>query len=227
MPSLLERTPASVAQRYLCDPQILKEKNRLLRFICPVQVPHFQPFFLLWPLRVLMRQTRQAVRANNQSIFLRCLCLHLMRSKLNLAKRWLRSGNTSLLRHSHQGILKRGKYHCTIDLLFGWLGLVCFANKNKKILVIITALTLTIAPCQDRPRSFSMGQSMDKLQGRNLGRVFIFRSGRLHAAQFGVAIKTALPKVENSAQTTSRFSPVSHCVPPDRHNQSDCSIEIR
>jgi hypothetical protein len=26
---------------------------------------------------------------------------------------------------------KRGKYHCTIDLLFGWLGLVCFANKNK------------------------------------------------------------------------------------------------
>ncbi len=22
-------------------------------------------------------------------------------------------------------------YHCTIDLLFGWFGLVCFANKNK------------------------------------------------------------------------------------------------
>jgi hypothetical protein len=29
-----------------------------------------------------------------------------------------------------QGILK-GKYHCTVDLLFDWLGLVCFANKNK------------------------------------------------------------------------------------------------
>jgi len=29
-----------------------------------------------------------------------------------------------------QGIL-RGKYHCTIDLLFDWFGLVCFANKNK------------------------------------------------------------------------------------------------
>jgi hypothetical protein len=29
-----------------------------------------------------------------------------------------------------QGILK-GKYHCTIDLLFDWFGLVCFANKNK------------------------------------------------------------------------------------------------
>jgi hypothetical protein len=22
-------------------------------------------------------------------------------------------------------------YHCTIDLLFDWFGLVCFANKNK------------------------------------------------------------------------------------------------
>ncbi len=25
---------------------------------------------------------------------------------------------------------QRGKYHCTVDLLFDWLGLVCFANKN-------------------------------------------------------------------------------------------------
>jgi len=25
----------------------------------------------------------------------------------------------------------RGKYHCTIDLLFDWFGLVCLANKNK------------------------------------------------------------------------------------------------
>jgi hypothetical protein len=30
----------------------------------------------------------------------------------------------------YQGILKE-KYHCTIDLLFDWFGLVCFANKNK------------------------------------------------------------------------------------------------
>jgi len=30
-----------------------------------------------------------------------------------------------------QGILKGGKYHITVDLLFDWLGLVCFANKNK------------------------------------------------------------------------------------------------
>jgi hypothetical protein len=32
----------------------------------------------------------------------------------------MRAGNT-----------EGGKYHCTIDLLFDWFGLVCFANKNK------------------------------------------------------------------------------------------------
>jgi len=25
----------------------------------------------------------------------------------------------------------RGKYHCTVDLLFDWFGLVCFENTNK------------------------------------------------------------------------------------------------
>ncbi len=30
----------------------------------------------------------------------------------------------------NQGILK-GKYPCTIDLLFDWFGLVSFANKNE------------------------------------------------------------------------------------------------
>jgi len=29
----------------------------------------------------------------------------------------------------------RGKYHCTIDLLFDWFGLVCFENKNKNCLL--------------------------------------------------------------------------------------------
>jgi hypothetical protein len=29
------------------------------------------------------------------------------------------------------GNTKGGKYHCTVDLLFDWFGLVCFANKNK------------------------------------------------------------------------------------------------
>ncbi len=29
------------------------------------------------------------------------------------------------------GNIKGGKYHYTIDLLFDWFGLVCFANKNQ------------------------------------------------------------------------------------------------
>jgi hypothetical protein len=29
------------------------------------------------------------------------------------------------------GNTKGGKYHCTIDLLFDWFGLACFANENK------------------------------------------------------------------------------------------------
>ncbi len=31
----------------------------------------------------------------------------------------------------------RGKYHCTIDLLFDWFGLACFAHKNKKLSAVI------------------------------------------------------------------------------------------
>jgi hypothetical protein len=30
----------------------------------------------------------------------------------------------------------RGKYHCTVDLLFDWFGLVCFTNKNNNSVVI-------------------------------------------------------------------------------------------
>ncbi len=33
-----------------------------------------------------------------------------------------------------RGILK-GKYHCTIDLLFDWFGLVCFENRKKNCLL--------------------------------------------------------------------------------------------
>jgi hypothetical protein len=31
----------------------------------------------------------------------------------------------------------RGKYHCTIELLFDWFGIVCFANKKQKLSVVI------------------------------------------------------------------------------------------
>jgi len=33
------------------------------------------------------------------------------------------------LEGTNQGILK-GKYHCTVDLLFDWFGLLCFAKKK-------------------------------------------------------------------------------------------------
>ncbi len=49
--------------------------------------------------------------------------------------------------HIYHGILK-GKYHCTIDLLFDWFGLVCFANKNKKLSIVIQLI-----PSQSNRRS--------------------------------------------------------------------------
>ncbi len=42
----------------------------------------------------------------------------------NIGPSWVPSAMNVL----KQGILK-GKYHCTIDLMFHWFGLVCFANK--------------------------------------------------------------------------------------------------
>ncbi len=54
----------------------IERKNRLLK-VCyvPDTCAASSKAFLLQPLTVLMRQTRQAVRTINQSIFLRCLCL--------------------------------------------------------------------------------------------------------------------------------------------------------
>ncbi len=43
----------------------------------------------------------------------------------------------------------RGKYHCTIDLLFDWFGLVCFANRNKN--------------CQQSCKRFQTGQTGGQL----------------------------------------------------------------
>ncbi len=40
--------------------------------------------------------------------------------------RWLPRSPNTLAREYY-----RGKYHCTIDLLFDWFGLVCFAYINK------------------------------------------------------------------------------------------------
>ncbi len=43
--------------------------------MCPLLALPLPRAFLWHPLTVLTRQTRQAVRAINQSIFLRCLCI--------------------------------------------------------------------------------------------------------------------------------------------------------
>jgi hypothetical protein len=32
---------------------------------------------------------------------------------------------------------KRGKYHCTVDLLFDWFGLTCFAKKLSVVIKLI------------------------------------------------------------------------------------------
>jgi len=57
---------------------------------------------------------------------------------------------------------------------------------------------------------------MDKFKetGRNLGRVFNFKCVRVRLC-LAVALrtKTAQLKVENSARTTFRFSPVGFCAP--------------
>ncbi len=44
---------------------------------------------------------------------------------------------TYLLSYSLIREYLRGKYHCTIDFLFDWFGLVCFAYKIQKLSVVI------------------------------------------------------------------------------------------
>jgi hypothetical protein len=49
-----------------------------------------------------------------------------------------------------QGILRGGgKYHCTVDLLFDWFGLVCFENKNKNKMSVV----IQLIPNQSNRRS--------------------------------------------------------------------------
>jgi hypothetical protein len=62
--------------------------------------------------------SKAAVLAINQSIFLRRLSRH---------KHWYLLAQPKYY---------RGKNHCTIDLLFGWFVLVCFANKKLKFSVV-------------------------------------------------------------------------------------------
>jgi hypothetical protein len=50
----------------------LKDKNRLLKVYVPATSASLPRLFLLRPLTVLLKQTRQAVHTIKQSILLRC-----------------------------------------------------------------------------------------------------------------------------------------------------------
>jgi hypothetical protein len=50
-------------------------------------------------------------------------------------------------KHSSQGTLN-GEYHCTVDLLLDLFGLVCFANKKRKMSVV-----MQLIPNQSNRRS--------------------------------------------------------------------------
>jgi hypothetical protein len=53
-------------------------------------------------------------------------------SDFNAAIFFMKTSQQTHLLLGESGNTKEGrKYHCTIDLLFDWFGLVCFANKNK------------------------------------------------------------------------------------------------
>ncbi len=74
-----------------------------------------------------------------------------------------------------------------------------------------------------------LGLAMVKLQltGRNLGRVFNFRSGHLHSENLWCYQSNWL-KVENSVQTTFRFSPVDIVLPSLAHIYMDvCGLRFK
>jgi hypothetical protein len=76
-----------------------------------------------------------------QAMMLTCATLHLPLSggrhegHIGMRAMMLNFELTSVNRKTWTEILK-GKYHCTIDLLFDWFVLVCFGD-NKKLSVVV------------------------------------------------------------------------------------------
>ena len=63
------------------------------------------------------------------------ICHTIMKFKLDMC---LKKATLPFLHF--KGLIRvhlRGKYHCTVELLFDLFGLVCLANKNKKLSVVI------------------------------------------------------------------------------------------
>ncbi len=58
-----------------------------------------------------------------------------------------------------------GKYHCTIDLLSDWFGLVCFANKNKKLSVVLQLISKEVNETVILPPSVFPGFTKCMLRG--------------------------------------------------------------
>jgi hypothetical protein len=68
---LVETLSLHVGGRTLKEMNRYLKKSRLLKFVmCWLLALPFPEAFLQWPLTVLTRETKQAVRAINQSIYL-------------------------------------------------------------------------------------------------------------------------------------------------------------
>jgi hypothetical protein len=74
-----------------------------------------------------------------RAFYLRSSVSRIGQTLLTISNSLLETGNT-----------KGGKYPCTIDLLFDWFGLVCFANKKQKLSVVIQLI-----PNQSNRRSMA------------------------------------------------------------------------
>jgi hypothetical protein len=125
--------------------------------------------------------------------------------------------------HPNQRILK-GKYHCTIDLLFDLLGLVCFSNKNKNCQLpyswFQTSKTRGQQYSDTSPFSIPC-PNLDPYHGQtNTDRTkpgpsfeTLNVGVHMYAVHYLPNNKTAELTVEYSVQTTSMLSPVSFRTP--------------
>ncbi len=113
-----------------------------------------------------------------------------------------------------QGILK-GEVSCTIGLLLDWFGISCMTSDNFCFYLQNRLFQTSQTGGQWYSDTSPLQYSLLQLTGQTLGRVFNSRSGCIscHALTTQSTNMTQL-RVENSAQTTFRFSPIRYCTPP-------------
>ncbi len=117
----MESLPWKTVKTFAITPQISKDKNRLLKVCCvPATSASLPRLFLLRPLTVLMKQTRQAVRAIKQSILLGCLWLPCGLTYLDHLGRYYTNWNKPNCVHRHQSNI--------VCLTAQSTCLVCFIN---------------------------------------------------------------------------------------------------